>query len=146
VPLVVRPKPLVRIPKPFDHPAWIYEIKHDGFRALAHVEGCECRLLATRPRLPDVGCGVSEIAHSVRCRDVILDGELVCLDACGRQRRQGIRSRSSASSCAHRERSVNRPTIECQQASMTSYCLPQFCCSSTTSVALPIAAIVCASV
>jgi hypothetical protein len=31
--------PLVRIPEPFDHPDWVYEVKHDGFRALAYVEG-----------------------------------------------------------------------------------------------------------
>jgi len=25
---------LVRAAEPFDHPEWLYEIKHDGFRAL----------------------------------------------------------------------------------------------------------------
>jgi hypothetical protein len=30
---------LVRIPKPFDHPDRVFEIKHDGFRALAIIEG-----------------------------------------------------------------------------------------------------------
>lgn len=77
--------PLVRIPEPFDHPDWLYEIKHDGFRALAHVERYECRLVSRRGHVfPkwDVLC--SEIAHSVRCRDAILDGELVCLDPDGR--------------------------------------------------------------
>jgi hypothetical protein len=46
---------LVRAPEPFDHPDWLFELKHDGFRALddlwllaaeevsehAEVLGCE---------------------------------------------------------------------------------------------------------
>lgn len=38
--------PLVRIPEPFDHPDWLFELKHDGFRALAYVEGHQCRLVS----------------------------------------------------------------------------------------------------
>jgi ATP-dependent DNA ligase len=41
-----RPMPLVRIPEPFDHSDWLFELKHDGFRALAYVEGHRCRLVA----------------------------------------------------------------------------------------------------
>jgi bifunctional non-homologous end joining protein LigD len=32
-----RPMPFVRLPEPFDHPNWIFEMKHDGFRALTHI-------------------------------------------------------------------------------------------------------------
>jgi bifunctional non-homologous end joining protein LigD len=32
-----RPMPLVRVPEPFDHSDWLFELKHDGFRALAYV-------------------------------------------------------------------------------------------------------------
>jgi hypothetical protein len=31
---IVRPLPLVPIPDGFDHPDWVFELKHDGFRAL----------------------------------------------------------------------------------------------------------------
>jgi hypothetical protein len=31
------PAPLVRFPEPFDDPDWLYELKYDGFRALAYV-------------------------------------------------------------------------------------------------------------
>jgi len=27
--------PLVRIPAPFDHRDWLFELKYDGFRAMA---------------------------------------------------------------------------------------------------------------
>lgn len=30
----------------FDHPEWIYELKYDGFRALAYIEAGECRLIS----------------------------------------------------------------------------------------------------
>jgi bifunctional non-homologous end joining protein LigD len=77
--------PLVRIPEPFDHTDWLFELKHDGFRALAYVEGHRCRLVSRRGhefRKRDLLC--EEIAHSVRCMSAVLDGELVCLDAAGR--------------------------------------------------------------
>jgi len=31
--------PLTRLREPFDHPDWIFEIKHDGFRGLAYRRG-----------------------------------------------------------------------------------------------------------
>jgi len=39
---------LARRPHPFDHPDWLYEIKFDGFRALAYIENGECRLVSRR--------------------------------------------------------------------------------------------------
>ena len=42
----VRPMPLVRIPEAFDHHEWLFEVKHDGFRALAYVDGHQCRLIS----------------------------------------------------------------------------------------------------
>ena len=36
-PAALRPMRLLRIPEPFDHPDWLYEVKFDGFCALAHV-------------------------------------------------------------------------------------------------------------
>ena len=38
--------PLVRLPEPFDHPDFLYEVKFDGFRALAHVNGHHCQLMS----------------------------------------------------------------------------------------------------
>jgi hypothetical protein len=42
------PNALLRIPEPFDHPDWLYEIKDDGFHAVAHVEGHRCWLVSRR--------------------------------------------------------------------------------------------------
>ena len=36
---------LQQIPKPLDDPDWIFEIKFDGFRALACIERGQCELV-----------------------------------------------------------------------------------------------------
>ena len=75
---------LLRIPEPFNHPDWLYEVKFDGFRALAHVNGHHCQLVSrnghTFKSWPDLA---EEIAHAVRAHSAVLDGEIVCLDANG---------------------------------------------------------------
>ncbi len=38
--------PLARLPEPFDHPNWLFEVKYDGFRALAHLEAGALRLIS----------------------------------------------------------------------------------------------------
>jgi bifunctional non-homologous end joining protein LigD len=79
------PMRLLRIPEPFDHPAFIFEPKIDGFRALAYVDGHHCRLVS---RTGHVFTGwpqlAEEIAHAVRCLSVVLDGEICVLDQDGR--------------------------------------------------------------
>jgi hypothetical protein len=45
--------PLVRRRDPFDDPKYVYELKLDGFRALAHVERGECKLVADALRAGD---------------------------------------------------------------------------------------------
>lgn len=41
----LRPMPLKRR-KPFSDPDWLFELKHDGFRALAFVDNGSCRLVS----------------------------------------------------------------------------------------------------
>jgi len=42
------PARLAQRPQPFDHPDWIFEIKYDGFRALAYIEDGECSLISRK--------------------------------------------------------------------------------------------------
>ncbi|PYU26875.1 MAG: hypothetical protein DMG30_00995 [Acidobacteria bacterium] len=37
-----------RIAAAFDHPDWIFELKHDGFRAVAYIEGGACELVSRK--------------------------------------------------------------------------------------------------
>lgn len=77
--------PLRRLPAPFDHPEWLFELKIDGFRAVAYVEPSGVRLISragilfTRFR-PLAAALASELAG----RTLILDGEVACLDGEGR--------------------------------------------------------------
>jgi bifunctional non-homologous end joining protein LigD len=72
--------PLIRVKEPFDHPDWLFELKHDGFRALAVIDGHRCSLVSRRgyvfkqwPQLAE------ELAHTVRAHGAVLDGEIVVL-------------------------------------------------------------------
>jgi bifunctional non-homologous end joining protein LigD len=64
---------------------WIYEIKFDGYRALALRGGRETRILSRNQK--DLGKKFPEITSSIATLDVhdaILDGEIVALDDRGR--------------------------------------------------------------
>jgi bifunctional non-homologous end joining protein LigD len=80
-----QPMPLGRKPEPFDHPEWIYELKYDGFRAVAVVEYGRCTLYS-RNGHPFASFSelASRIGYAVMPRSVVMDGEIVCLDQDGR--------------------------------------------------------------
>lgn len=40
--------PLTRAPGPFSHPDWIFEVKWDGFRALAYIDNGKCKLVSQK--------------------------------------------------------------------------------------------------
>jgi ATP-dependent DNA ligase len=77
---------------PFDDPAWIFELKHEGFRALALTEGNAARLLSRRGNdllacFPEIGDELMKLG------DMVIDGELVWLDADGRSSFTRLRRR-----------------------------------------------------
>jgi len=76
--------PLVRIPEPFDHEQFLFELKHDGFRALAFIRGHHCELVSRQGHIYKFPQLAEELAHAVRAEEAILDGEIVCLDRDGR--------------------------------------------------------------
>jgi bifunctional non-homologous end joining protein LigD len=77
--------PLTRLPAPFDHPDWIFELKYDGFRALANVEAGAVRLVSrkrnTFKSFPDL---CATMAACIQAEDAVLDGEIVYLGSDGR--------------------------------------------------------------
>ncbi len=57
----------LRIAKPFNDPEYIFELKHDGFRALAYVEEGTCRLVSRNSNLfKSFESDVRRRAHRVR--------------------------------------------------------------------------------
>lgn len=80
-----QPVPLGRQPEPFSHPDWLFEIKWDGFRSLAYVEGGECSVISRNGnRFSSFGDLAAGINHGLNVGSAILDGEIVCLDRDGK--------------------------------------------------------------
>jgi len=76
---------LVSQPAPFDDPAWLYEIKYDGFRAFAVIERGQCRFISrNKYRLYGLRDLATAIAREVNVETAILDGELAVPDHLGR--------------------------------------------------------------
>jgi len=72
----------------FDDPEFIFELKYDGFRALAYVDDCGGTRMISRhgnvyksfPRL------TAAIADGLKGCDAVLDGEIVCFSGDGKPR------------------------------------------------------------
>lgn len=70
--------------EPFDNDEWYFEIKWDGYRAIAERKGKEVKLysrngLSFMETFPPVAAALKKIGH-----DAILDGEIVVLDDQGK--------------------------------------------------------------
>ena len=98
MPTEIHPMLATSIEKPFDGPDWLFEIKWDGYRAVAFLESGKVRLVSRNqneltPRYPEL----KDLAQSVKAKNAILDGEVVALDEQGRpsfslmQQRTGFR-------------------------------------------------------
>ncbi len=78
----IEPMALLDRATPFDDPNWVFEVKYDGLRALAYVNGDECNLIiggadATEPRFRELA---RVLPGDLNVKNAILDGELVVLD------------------------------------------------------------------
>jgi bifunctional non-homologous end joining protein LigD len=69
----------------FESAEWVYELKHDGFRALAYLNGGGCRLISRRgnemKRFNELA---GLVAKDVKANSAVLDGEIVALDGSGK--------------------------------------------------------------
>jgi bifunctional non-homologous end joining protein LigD len=78
---VFQPLPLTRRPEPFSHPDWLFEVKYDGFRALAYADPSGVRLVSRKGNrfagFLDLCAGIELF---LKAKHAILDGEIVCLD------------------------------------------------------------------
>jgi bifunctional non-homologous end joining protein LigD len=98
MPTTIRPMLAEALDEPFDGADWLFEIKWDGYRAIAFLEGGKVRLVSRNQtdltaRYPEL----KDLAQLVRAQTAILDGEVVALDEQGRasfslmQQRTGFR-------------------------------------------------------
>jgi len=99
MPRTVHPMLATLVDGAFDDPQWLFEIKWDGYRAIAFLERGSVRLVsrnqndltAAYPELQSIGA-------SIKAETAMLDGEIVALDELGRpsfslmQQRTGVGS------------------------------------------------------
>jgi bifunctional non-homologous end joining protein LigD len=70
------------IKEPFDNPDYIFELKHDGFRAVVYLQSGECKLISRNLknlRFESLKAALGKLP----VKNVILDGEIVVLDERG---------------------------------------------------------------
>jgi bifunctional non-homologous end joining protein LigD len=98
IPIVIHPMLATPVAKAFDGPEWVFEIKWDGYRAVAFIEDGRVRLVSRTQndltaQFPELG----SLPQFVKAQSAILDGEIVALDEEGRpsfslmQQRTGFR-------------------------------------------------------
>jgi bifunctional non-homologous end joining protein LigD len=99
MPTVIHPMLATPTDKAFDNPDWLFEIKWDGYRAVAFLEDGRVRLMSRTQndltaQFPELG----SLPRFVKAERAILDGEIAALDEEGRpsfslmQQRTGFRT------------------------------------------------------
>ena len=81
-----QPMALGSLKAPFSHPDWLFELKYDGFRALAHIDAKRTQLVSRNGHpfasFSDLGDAIATaLPYTERA---VLDGEIVCLNRKGR--------------------------------------------------------------
>jgi bifunctional non-homologous end joining protein LigD len=99
MPTAIHPLLATAADKPFDNPDWLFEIKWDGYRAIAFIEQEEVRLVSRNQNdLTAQFAELRDLPQFIKAESAVLDGEIVALDEQGRssfslmQQRTGIRS------------------------------------------------------
>ncbi|MFN8110567.1 MAG: DNA ligase D [Thermoleophilia bacterium] len=95
----MRPMLATSVPAPTDDPAWTFEVKWDGYRALALVTGDGVELRSRSGR--DLTADYPELGHMrrhVTAQEVVLDGEICILDAQGRASFQALQRHDGTAS------------------------------------------------
>jgi bifunctional non-homologous end joining protein LigD len=98
MPATIHPMLAESVEKAFDGAEWLFEIKWDGYRAIAFIADGKVRLVSRNqndltPRYPEL----KDMARFLRVKTAILDGEVVALDEEGKasfslmQQRTGFR-------------------------------------------------------
>jgi bifunctional non-homologous end joining protein LigD len=98
MPTSIHPMLATAIEEPFDGEDWLFEIKWDGYRAIAFIQNGKVRLVSrNQNELTHRYSELKDLPRFVKAKTAILDGEVVALDDQGRpsfslmQQRTGFR-------------------------------------------------------
>jgi ATP-dependent DNA ligase len=84
MPLGIRPMMAQSSAEPFDNPEWLFEMKWDGYRALATIDSGNVSLWSRNGlRLDSKYPLIAQELKDLKLQSAILDGEIVELDADG---------------------------------------------------------------
>ena len=71
----IHPMRLRLVREPFDHPDYIFELKHDGFRAVVYLQARECKIISRNQR--NLGFeSLKKALAKLPVETAILDGEI----------------------------------------------------------------------
>lgn len=85
MPRVIHPMLATLVDAAFDDEQWLYEIKWDGYRAIAFLDGGSVRLVSRNQNdLTEAYPELRSLGDNIRARNAVLDGEIVALDEQGR--------------------------------------------------------------
>lgn len=85
MPAFFKPMLATLIDHPFDDDDWVFEIKWDGYRALSFIQGNDIVIYSRNKTLFNQKfSSILQALRSLRGHSLILDGEIVALDAQGR--------------------------------------------------------------
>ena len=85
---------LTRIAMPFDDPDYLFELKHDGFRAIAYFQNGECKLVSRNLNQLRFR-SLKDALAKLPVQNAIIDGEIACLDEQGVSRFNQLLSRKA---------------------------------------------------
>jgi bifunctional non-homologous end joining protein LigD len=95
-PKFVRPMKATAVTELPEEGGWIYEIKWDGYRAVALKQGESVRLLSLKEKnLTSDFPGVAEAVRGLAAQTAVVDGEIVAVDANGRPSFQVLQNRKT---------------------------------------------------
>jgi ATP-dependent DNA ligase len=73
------------VQEPFDHPDYIFELKHDGFRVIAYLQHGGCKLVSRNQR--NLGFeALKRLLANLPVRNAIIDGEITLPRDCRTRR------------------------------------------------------------
>jgi len=95
IPQVAQPELATLVDAPFDDPDWLFELKWDGYRAIATVDRAGAVTVVSRNGNDFLGKfpELADLADSFTERPLVVDGEIAVLDADGKPSFQALQNR-----------------------------------------------------
>jgi len=123
MPAKIRPMLATPIEEPFDNPAWLFEIKWDGYRAVAFIKDGAVRLVSRNQNdLTGQFPELRDLPGFIKAKQAIVDGEIVARAIRGRHTGVGAdpRVRPGNAAAAHDCRNVRRSITRRRRANALS--------------------------